>query len=154
MKIINPSLSILGILAFSNLASASKEDINLSFQDIVAVHGFTLEEHSLVTDDGYILKIFRIPGRMFLSELTEPGPPVIGAHGIVDSCDGWVINGDLSPAFMLSDAGYDVWLVNTRGNKYSNKHAFLDPKSEKYWDFSWEEVGTYDLPAITEYILN
>lgn len=59
-----------------------------------------------------------------------------------------------APAFALSREGYDVWLGNSRGNKYSEKH--LNPKisGEKYWDFTFEEMGTYDLPASFEYVLN
>ena len=37
---------------------------------------------------------------------------------------------------MLADLGYDVWLGNLRGNTYSRKHAYLDPKEKTYWDFS------------------
>lgn len=39
--------------------------------------------------------------------------------------------------FILSDAGYDVWLTNTRGNSYSRNHVTLNPAEnpEKFWDF-------------------
>jgi lysosomal acid lipase/cholesteryl ester hydrolase len=38
-------------------------------------------------------------------------------------------------------AGYDVWLANLRGNKYSKKHISLDIKSAEFWNFGWEEVA-------------
>lgn len=58
--------------------------------------------------------------------------------------------------YILADAGYDVWLGNNRGNKYSRKHKILDPNknAEKFWDFSWNEMGKYDLPAEIDYVLS
>jgi predicted acyl esterase len=44
---------------------------------------------------------------------------------------------EVAPAFVLVEHGYDVWLGNSRGNKYSKGH--IDPKlSDKdYWAFSF-----------------
>lgn len=62
---------------------------------------------------------------------------------------------DLFPAFMLADEGYDVWLANHRGNKHSRNHTVLNPDSDsQFWNFSWHEIGVYDLPASIDYILN
>lgn len=56
-----------------------------------------------------------------------------------------------SPCFKLADLGYDVWLGNTRGNKYSRDHMSLDPDAPKdedaFWNISFEEMGYYDIPA-------
>lgn len=59
-----------------------------------------------------------------------------------------------APAFALAREGYDVWLGNSRGNKYSEKHLNPNISREKYWDFTFEEMGIYDLPASFEYVLN
>lgn len=40
----------------------------------------------------------------------------------------WVLNSpDESLAFILSDNGFDVWLTNIRGTKYSREHRSLSP---------------------------
>lgn len=55
-------------------------------------------------------------------------------------------------AFILANQGYDVWLYNARGTKYSRNHTILNPKSDEFWNFSWHEMGIYDLPATIDYI--
>lgn len=62
---------------------------------------------------------------------------------------------ELSPAYRLATAGYDVWLGNNRGNKYSRKHVSIDPDLDnaQFFDFSFEDLGKYDVPAQVNYIL-
>lgn len=44
------------------------------------------------------------------------------------------------PPFVAVDAGYDAWLGNLRGNKYSRQHLTLDPDNDaEFWDFSYPE---------------
>jgi hypothetical protein len=50
----------------------------------------------------------------------------------------------------LFDAGFDVWLCNNRGNKYSCKHVNLAPSSERFWNFSMDEMARYDIPAVVQ----
>ena len=48
---------------------------------------------------------------------------------------------DESPAFYLANLGYDVWIANSRGNKYSRQHTTLNPdKDAKFWDFSFFDM--------------
>lgn len=48
-----------------------------------------------------------------------------------------------------------MWLGNFRGNRYSRNHTTLNPDKDeaKFWDFSWHEMGTIDLPHIIDFIL-
>lgn len=75
-------------------------------------------------------------------------------HGILDSSDAWILNGkEKSLAFMAADAGFDVWLPNTRGNKYSSEHVFMDSRFDKaYWDHSFVDIARYDMPAFYKYV--
>ena len=55
--------------------------------------------------------------------------------------------------FTLVKDGYDVWLGNFRGNKYSSMHLTLNPEVDMdYWKFSWSQMGRFDIPAILKYI--
>ncbi|CAJ0893939.1 4958_t:CDS:2 [Entrophospora sp. SA101] len=68
-------------------------------------------------------------------------------HGLFDSTDTWLLNGpEHSLPYILKDNGYDVWLGNSRGNQYS------EPSSSDEYDFSWDEMAKYDLPAFINYI--
>ena len=114
------------------------------------------EEYNVVTDDGYVLGLYRIPGVKGQSQ-DEQGvrgrPPVLLMHGLWFDMMAWVVNGNQSaPAYVLARAGYDVWLGNHRGVRNSERHVFLDPETKEYWNFSWEEYGTRDLPAFINFI--
>jgi lysosomal acid lipase/cholesteryl ester hydrolase len=72
----------------------------------------------------------------------------------MDSAAGMCCNGPTSLAFVLADAGFDVWMNNNRGTTYSRKHSSLDPDTDKeYWDYSFQEMGRYDQPAVWSFIL-
>lgn len=60
-------------------------------------------------------------------------------------------------AYLLADAGYDVWLGNARGSEPSRGHIRLPStgwRQKQYWQFSWHEIGIYDLPAMIDFILS
>jgi pimeloyl-ACP methyl ester carboxylesterase len=74
-------------------------------------------------------------------------------HGLLDSSDTFIINEETSAlAFVLANRGYDVWLGNNRGNKHSKKHVSLDSKDDQFWDYTFEEMAIFDLPAGFKYI--
>jgi predicted alpha/beta hydrolase len=71
----------------------------------------------------------------------------------LDSADCWVShNASIAPAFVASRAGYDVWLGNSRGNKYSHDHINTKIAKKDYWAFSFQQMGEHDIPAVLTYI--
>lgn len=59
---------------------------------------------------------------------------------------------------MLADEGFDIWLANVRGNRYSRNHVVLSPDGvrenrREFWDFTFHEMGVYDLSATIDYVL-
>lgn len=80
---------------------------------------------------------------------------VLLQHGLFDSSDSWICNHEKkSIPFILANMGYDVWLGNNRGNKYSRNHIYFNPNKDKeFWKFSFHEMGQYDLPAMINFIL-
>lgn len=127
------------------------EDTYLNFTELTTKYRYRSEEHNVVTEDGYILTIFRIPSTC----KSMNRYPVLLFHGIFDSSDLWIIQGPKRGlGYVLSDNCYDVWAANHRGNRYSRKHIRLDPDTDReYWNYSFDEHGNYDLPALIDYIL-
>jgi len=82
------------------------------------------------------------------------GQPVMLQHGLSNSADNWFLNGeDGSLGFHLVNQGYDVWLGNNRGVKYSKTHTNLTITDYVYWQFSFDQMAEYDLPAFYKRIL-
>ena len=80
--------------------------------------------------------------------------PVMFQHCLTCSADDFVINStENSIAKTLIDMGYDVWFGNNRGNKYSIRHNSIDINSKEYWDYSFDEMGTKDIPAMVQKII-
>ncbi|VDN23206.1 unnamed protein product, partial [Cylicostephanus goldi] len=147
---------------------------SMSVPQIVRYWGYPLEEHRVVTCDGYVLTLHRIPhGRVHNRNPPANRPVVFLQHGLLCSSSAWLLNapdqsaGNLKyfsesnmdqnkcyPGFLFAEHGYDVWLGNMRGNVYSKQHRTLNSDSADFWRFSWEEMAKYDLPAMINYVLN
>jgi len=131
-----------------------QEDNFVSTPDLIVEAGYTAETHRVPTADGYILEMHRIPYGRHGKRDGAVRPPVLLQHGILCSSADWVIsNSNDSLGFILADAGYDVWLGNFRGNTYSRRHIILSPEDHNFWKFSWDHMGSYDLPAMFDHIL-
>ena len=58
-----------------------------------------------------------------------------------------------SLAFMLADQGFDVYLANSRGNRYSRDHVSMKCSQPEFWKWSFQEMAKYDLPATINAVL-
>lgn len=86
--------------------------------------------------------------------LKRGAPTVFMQHGLMDSSNTWIINGMNSFGLKFASEGYDVWLGNNRGNSYSRVHETLNPDTdqEEFFNFSFADLGKYDLPAQVDYV--
>ncbi|CRK94339.1 CLUMA_CG007854, isoform A [Clunio marinus] len=113
--------------------------------------GFEGEALEVVTEDGYLLKVHHL----FPRNNWNRKPPVFLMHGLFAASDDYVVTGPkIALAYLLSEAGYDVYMGNARGNKHSVKHKSLSFNSRKFWLFGWHEIGYYDVSAMIDYILD
>ena len=80
-------------------------------------------------------------------------------HGLMATSETFIINGNETSAFFFAREGYDVWLGNNRGSKYSRGHVKYDadngPDKDRkaYFDYSFYELGKYDAPAQIDFVL-
>ncbi|KAK7871599.1 hypothetical protein R5R35_001791 [Gryllus longicercus] len=151
------------IIAWTNAVALGEDLCSTMKQDSLEVMrraGFAGEAHRVRTPDGYLLTVHRLPA--------PPAPtapparrlaarkrrPVLLQHGLWSSACYWLLQGPRHALpYILSDAGFDVWMSNSRGVAVSQDHEFLSNDTDEYWDFSFHEMGVYDLPAVIEYVL-
>ena len=123
------------------------------FMDMVTPLNYPVTSHTTTTEDGYVLKLFRIQAKN--TKMTTGKPVVFLQHGLFDSSDGWVSNTEPnSLGFVLANAGYDVWMGNSRGNKYSRINTKISPEDKEFWDYSFQEMGQYDVKANIKFVLD
>ena len=138
-----------------NIASAEgTEETYPEFAQLIEPYGYTWEAHKAQTRDAYILTMFRITGKNGAESKDEERKPVLLAHGLHMDSTSWFKSpghaGDFTPLpLALYDAGFDVWLSNSRGTKYSQGHAALRgmENDRDFWYWSYAEFAKLDVPA-------
>ena len=137
----------------SSRGSLAHGDRYKPFMKAARDHGYPVEKHFYQTADHHINCVFRIPGPKQTSGPAVKRPVVLMQHGLNDSSSFALHEGPDSLALFFAEAGFDVWLNNTRGNLYSRNHKFLDAESDQdFWQFSFQELGRYDAPAVIDYV--
>jgi lysosomal acid lipase/cholesteryl ester hydrolase len=135
------------------------------FTDLCALYGYYAEEHVVQTVDGYLLGVHRLPykktedhnyTRVNAGQGSITKPVVYLHHGLLMNSEVWVCLTEEKRClpFTLVNQGYDVWLGNNRGNKYSKKSTRLSPTSTEFWNFSMDQFAFHDIPDTIHYILD
>ncbi|XP_017245887.1 triacylglycerol lipase 2 [Daucus carota subsp. sativus] len=159
--LISSSTALLAILviALSYQASASPPTKPASTEAVAGIcsaaeimHGYKCQEYDVTTADGYILSLQRFPqGKNGGGGMNKQ--PVLLQHGVLVDGMTWLLNSaDQSLALILADNGYDVWIANTRGTRFSRRHVSLDPSNPDFWDWTWDELVAHDLPAAIDFV--
>lgn len=142
------------------------------FVELCEVWGYEAEEHIVQTKDGYLLGLHRVRpkgsserrgrertrgrGRGKLYGEDAGKRVVYMHHGLMMNSEIWVCLTEKERClpFVLVDAGYDVWLGNNRGNKYSKKCIHQSSSDPNFWNFSMDQFAIHDIPDAINYILD
>lgn len=143
---------------WSSIANAS------DFTELCELYGYYCEEHIVQTGDGYLLGLHRLGWRQGEEDVrVNAGAKGNGIkkkvvylhHGLMMNSEVWVCLTERERClpFELVEKGYDVWLGNNRGNKYSKKSVHTAPTSSDFWNFSMDQFAFHDIPDSIAYIL-
>ncbi|GMR52761.1 hypothetical protein PMAYCL1PPCAC_22956 [Pristionchus mayeri] len=131
---------------------SSDPEMAMNVPQIVQRWGYPVEQHEIATEDDYILTVFRIPHG--INPSGSKRIPIILDHSLLCDSSEYVLNPPpSSPAMVLADAGFDVFLMNHRGSAYSRSHRTLNTTDSAYWEFTIDEHAKYDNPAVIDYVL-
>ena len=94
--------------------------------------------------------MFHITGKVDEGCLVSEDTPVLVQHGSAMDAEDWVKDSDKigEPVWpmKLVDEGFDVWMPNNRGSRYSNSND-RDGKTWsdcEHWNYTFAEMGTID----------
>ena len=124
--------------------------IQENYKSFISKLNLNLEEIQVVTEDRYVNTIWALTSK---DESNRNGKSIVIQHGLLDTGFTWLILQEKSIAKLLCDEGYKVYLPHMRGSQFSTSHLdYGHGLNSYYWDFSFDEMAQYDLPAIINLI--
>ncbi|WPH05076.1 putative lipase c16a3.12c [Acrodontium crateriforme] len=131
------------------------------FVELCELFGYSAEEHIVQTRDGYLLGVHRLANKRGEEDPVNCGPGSVQKrvaylhHGLLMNSEVWVCLTEKERClpFLLLEQGFDVWLGNNRGNKYSKKSLHTAPTDDAFWNFSMDQFAFHDIPDSIDYIL-
>ncbi|KAK3111503.1 cholesterol esterase [Teratosphaeriaceae sp. CCFEE 6253] len=133
------------------------------FSELCALFGYYAEEHVVQTGDGYLLGLHRLGWKKGEEDqAVNAGAGSVSKkvvylhHGLLMNSEVWVCltEAERCLPFVLVEQGYDVWLGNNRGNKYSKKSLHHAPTEPTFWNFSMDQFAFHDIPDSINYVLS
>ncbi|KAI9127590.1 hypothetical protein K1719_000583 [Acacia pycnantha] len=119
---------------------------------LIVPAGYECSEITIETKDGFLLALHRVSSS-HPANAGQRGLPVLLQHGLFMAGDAWFLNTpQQSLGFILADHGFDVWVGNVRGTRWSYGHKSLSEKDKEFWDWSWQELALYDLAEMIDFI--
>ena len=160
--------ALAGLLA-GQTAALPADDERQSVREwdtLVTGLGYDYELYRIENADNWILSMFRITGKIGEESKVDPEKlPILLQHSAMMDAEMWLDAqpDDYKPIPMqLVDAGYDVWMANSRGTKYSKENssyqyaenpAFITQyvvQNKQKYDYSFFDQGMVDLPAFMD----
>ncbi|XP_037273318.2 lipase member K isoform X1 [Rhipicephalus microplus] len=162
-------LNLFSVCLFAFISSyvqslASAEDLQLEARmppcDLIKYHGYPCEITHATTEDGYILDVFRIAhgiqgNASRVNDESQRRVPLLLVPSLMAPVDEYFWNlPSQSPGFLFADNGFDVWAMCVRENQPYVRHKKLSQEDPKFWQFSFDEMGRYDVAAAIDHVLN
>ena len=152
LQILNPTMYMLIIIItfFCILIKPSSSSLSppiyphTTIEEYLKELQIPLENHYVTTSDGYILNIHRLPN-------PNATKTIFLQHGILASSWCWLSSSQYAPAVLLYRQGYEIFLGNNRGNIFSTNHTHFKTDSKEFWNFTFDDMAHYDLPAMLTY---
>ena len=151
--------------AFAAVCSAQTAAEQKEYEEwhaAASMYGYTWEPLKVHTEDGYTLTMMKITGNSLKETLPTDKHPIMVVPPMGSTPHSWVMNYVLNshptlanPVFFnLYDQGHPLYLLYVRGLTYSQENDSYSALDEAFWNFSWQDIGMYDVPAAMQVIEN